>query len=388
MLSPPLLRHDEPTSMNTRSTRALSGSPSPLLGPKRRRLGSDDEGTFLLDVDDAAKVQAAIEESLQQDIQRRLESSLAETRADLESQFPEETKDGFKRARQRANSELSDFVRSREATPLLGPRKTPQCSPGLVPACSPSLSAAAEPLFLPPPQNNPVLEVSAVSELTADAYSHDGLLDHEQLMMAIYASQGLDFAAVQGRAQGFLDSLGLRPHDMGVMNVDEGGNTMINQCFYLSLARGYLGQEATWPDTSELALKLKRAIEAAVLAERPNWAGGSCEVGDEPMAFADFLPIAMKANSGEDADLDVLAELAVCVLDSTSGQVEVYLGSKYDKLESEEAKERNLALLWYTPGHYQTLVNIDEMGSKVWMTYKKFKELLVEHGVMYIETTE
>mmetsp|Transcript_86239 Transcript_86239/g.175162 ORF Transcript_86239/g.175162 Transcript_86239/m.175162 type:complete len:209 (+) Transcript_86239:3-629(+) len=206
-------------------------------------------------------------------------------------------------------------------------------------------------------------------------------------MMAIYASQGLDFNEVQGQAQKFLTEIGLRPHDMGVANIDEHGNTLINQCFYLSIARGYLGHEAGWPEVSELALRLKRAIEAAVLAQRPDWAG-SGETGCEAMAFADFLPLAMKPADGgeEDAELNFLGEMAVCILDSTAGHVEVYLGSKYKDLEDPELLQRNLVLLWYTPGHYQCLVNNDDDGSKVLLTYGDFKDLLSKHGVVYIET--
>jgi len=235
----------------------------------------------------------------------------------------------------------------------------------------------------------PPLEID-VSE--QGMYSHEGLLDHEQLMRAIYESQGLDFAAVQGQAQSFLQKLGLRPHDMGVQNVDETGRTLINQCFYLSIARGYLGHCAGWSETSELALRLKRAIESAVLAERPGWAGlQDSENGEgcgEAMAFADFLPLAMKASSAQDAELNVLAELAVCILDSTAGHVEVYLGAKYKELEDEGTMAQNLVLLWYTPGHYQCLVNNDEGGSKVSMTYSGFKEVLTTNGVVYIETLE
>mmetsp|Transcript_103259 Transcript_103259/g.296400 ORF Transcript_103259/g.296400 Transcript_103259/m.296400 type:complete len:407 (+) Transcript_103259:96-1316(+) len=384
---------------------APEGSPasSPSLGPskvpKRRRAGSDDEGSFLLDGEDSVRVQAAIEASLQQDIKRRMIGSLRETCADLEAAYPEETKGGgFKRARERASSELSDFVRSREATPMLGPAR-PLCSPSLSfqmlpPAASPSRPgspAVASPSLgpaLPPAAEEGDVEFELkVADAVPSMYEHDGLVDHEELMRAIYASQGLDFAAVQGQAQNFLEEIGLRPHDMGVMNVDEHGNMLINQCFYLSIARGYLGHEVPWQDTSELALKMKRAIEASVLAERPGWVVGD-EPGDEAMAFADFLPVAMKASSSEGADLCVLAELAVCILDSAAGHVEVYLGSRYNDLEDEESKERNLVLLWYTPGHYQCLVVNDEDGSKVQLTYDSFKELLSNHGVQYIETLE
>merc|ERR1712054_502765 len=105
------------------------------------------------------------------------------------------------------------------------------------------------------------------------------------------------------------------------------------------------------------------------------------------MAFADFLPIAMKAEAPV-GKRNVISELVVCILDSVAGHVEVYIGPNYGALEDTERQERNLILLWYTPGHYQCLVCGDDAGSKVSMNYQTFKDLLTEHGVQYIETTE
>lgn len=375
-------------------------SESPLRLPKRRRASSDDEASFLLDGDESVRVQAAIEASLsvRQDIKRRMISSLHETRVELESAYPEETKDcTFHRARQRSISELSDFVRSREGTPALGPARAPT-SPAMSfrlgspagsraasPGRSPCMSPALPPTFEEMGGGDVEFELR-VADMSDSMYEHDGMFDHEDIMRAIYLSEGLDYEAVQSKAQSFLEEIGLRPHDMGVKNVDEHGNTLYNQCFYLSIARGYLGHEAQEHGVSELALRLKRAIEASVIAARPGWVAGDTP-GSEAMAFADFLPIAMKA-SGEGTDLGVLAELAVCILDSSAGHVEVYLGSKYNSLQEEESKQTNLVLLWYTPGHYKCLVTNDEVGTKVRMTYDSFKELLGAHGVQYIETLE
>lgn len=426
--------HEDPIPM------MISLSASLELGPEtdpaararsrsRRRLPSADEvGSFILEQDDAARVQSAIEVTLQHDMRARLGNSLRETCADLECNYPEESKKGIHKARERASSELSNFVRSREATPSLGPRHgaSPSLSISLPPAVPsafgyeqlPAAAIATSPMFgssspshVPLDGVSPTLEKSQLpttmesptaipalppaalecenlqmTELVASMYSHDGLLDHEDLLRAIYASQGLDFNAVQGQAHKFLQEIGLRPHDMGVRNVDEQGNTLSNQCFYLSLARGYLGHEAPWSDTSELALRLKRAIEAAVLAERPGTITGNGP-GSEAMAFADFLPVAMKASSSR-GGMDALCELAVGILDSTAGHVEVYLGSKYNDLQDPVAKENNLILLWFTASHYQCLVNDDEFGSKVRMTYDTFKDLLTQQGVQYIETYE
>lgn len=230
---------------------------------------------------------------------------------------------------------------------------------------------------------------AAMAASLGDVYQHDGLFDHEVIMQAIYASQGIDMAAVKNKAEEFLEAIGLRPHDLGIKNTDEQGNALTNQCFYLCLAHGYLGSDAAHQDVSNLALKLRRSIEAAVLIERPTWVGGAGQIGQEAMAFSDFLPIAMqrRENSGEDST-NILAELAVCILDSTAGHVEVYIGPKYKGLESQSAQAQNLILLWYTPGHYQCLVCNDDAGGKVFMAYDEFKELLSKHGVAYIETLE
>ena len=160
------------------------------------------------------------------------------------------------------------------------------------------------------------------------------------------------------------------------------GRNILNQCFYLCLARGYLGHTVEQGEVHNFALQLKRGVEAAVIRERPNWVR---EVGEEVMAFADFLPIAMNAKSEHQT---LAAQLAVCVLDSTTGNVEVYLGPEYKTLADQEARHQNLILLWYTPGHYSCLVHDDEAGTKICMSYVDFRELLVAQGVTYIETCE
>merc|ERR1712216_384338 len=174
---------------------------------------------------------------------------------------------------------------------------------------------------------------------------------------------------------------------MGVKNTDDDGRELLNQCFYLSLARGYLGEEAP---VGGLALRMKHAIETSVLAARPGWASAQGLGSPEDtgvMAFADFLPIAMHAPAAPNKK-NLLSELVVCILDYVAGHVEIYIGPNYARLEDTERQESNLILLWYTPGHYQCLVCDDSAGSKVWMTYTEFKELLTQRGVEYIETTE
>ena len=114
-------------------------------------------------------------------------------------------------------------------------------------------------------------------------------------MEAIYHAQGLDLSATQAKAREFLQTIGMRPHDMGVKTIDEDGRELLNQCFYLNIARGYLGEEAP---VGGLALRMKYAIETSVIAAQPAWAGErGLRAPDDPgaMAFADFLPIAMHA---------------------------------------------------------------------------------------------
>jgi hypothetical protein len=187
--------------------------------------------------------------------------------------------------------------------------------------------------------------------------------------------------AVQAKVGQFLRTLGLRAHDMGAKNVDESGRTIYNQCFYLSLARGYLGHLAPQKQVRDVALKLKRSIESAVIAERPHW---QKEVGEEAQAFADFLPLAMRARK----DRNFLAELAICIMDSSTGQAEVYVGPLYKQLHDVRAQQRNLIVLWYTPGHYKCVVNDDLRGSKVMTTYKDFRNLLMYNNMPFIETFE
>jgi len=347
---------------------------SPDSRGKRPRSNSDEEAAFLLDDSTSAQLQAAIEASIGPEMRKRVKQSLQETLNDIHREHPEDIQD-LPAARRRANSDLAALCSqqtsrcgSRAGSCIATPVFQPQCSPEVtlpdVPECPPKLTLPST------AEEGPLLE-------------HDGLFDHEQLMQAIYLSQGLDFFEVQSKGTRFLQDIGLRPHDLGVQNVDEEGRTLVNQCFYLSIAHGYLGHNALYEEVCGLALRLKRAIEASVLSKRPSWVGTDGEV--EAMAFADFLPIVMHASDSED-ESNILAELVVCILDSVNGHVEVYIGPKYAKLEDPEALQRNLVLLWYTPGHYQSLVCDDRLGSKVMMTYDEFKELASQHGVMYVET--
>uniref|UniRef100_A0A7S1A955 Uncharacterized protein n=1 Tax=Noctiluca scintillans TaxID=2966 RepID=A0A7S1A955_NOCSC len=347
---------------------------APVLSPTLRCRKRPRDKDTLFEVDEENAVQAAVDESFRSDIKLRLETSLQETLADLHNEFPETIDNqDFGRARRKSSSALSGYAQSK-ASPIASLRPSPTFSPKPASAASARSSS-------PPPLVLPASEVSGPTFDPSEFLCHDGLLDHEQLTRAIYLSQGLDFDGAQNKAQEFLHSMGLRILDLGVVNTDEHGNVLLNQCFYLSIARCYLGHTAS-EDVSGLALHLKRAIEANVLATRPAWAAGIDDESGTPMAFADFLPIMMHA---EDANL--VAELAVCILDSVAGHVEVYLGPKYADMDAA-TKERNLILLWYTPGHYQCIVCDDEDGSKVALTYDDFKDMLNKHGITYIETLE
>lgn len=351
---------------------------------KRQRINSDEEAGFILSEREARGIKEALQASpvFGPDMKRRVKNSLQETLADIHNEYPELDNQDFVGARTRAASELSEMA-ERLSTP--GSMKPSR--------------ASDEALWPPPLQLPPAQEVVPLD--TDQLLAYEGLVDHEQLMQAIYASQGLDYAAVQGQAHRFLSDLGLRPHDLGVKNTDEVGKVLVNQCFYLSIAHSYLGNDVEEHEVPALALRLKRAIETSVLASRLGWAGsrsgnsddsvsgdeGSAEI--EAMAFADFLPLAMHAKDEADGGggRNLTAELAICVLDSVQGHVEVFLGPDYESLD-KETKERHLILLWYTPGHYQCLVCDDAVGSKVVMAYDEFKDLLTKHGVVYIETTE
>lgn len=332
--------------------------------PLRRRASSAEEAIFILNEKDASSVQGAIAECIEPSLVQQAQSSLQGTFEEICQQHPEDARN-LTSARARTSSELSDFA------------------------------AAVSSHAVPQDRDPAIVEVREVEDPCVLDIDKDklnrcgGLADHEELTRAVYESQGLDFTQVQGLASEFIKKLGLRPKDLGVRNIDEQGETLLNQCFYLSLAHAYLGND-TPEAASRMALLVRRAIESSVLASNPDWAHGlhASTKGEGPaMVFADFLPIAMREKDDEDS-CNLLAKLAVCILDSVAGHVEVFLGPKYNDLPLKVDQIRNFLLLWYVPGHYQCVVRDDKAGSKVAMTYGEFKELLVEHGVMYIETIE
>lgn len=337
----------------------LLGSPmrtplsSPCAGPSQWPY---DVPALSLDEDETAALQAAIEASLGEDMKRRLQSSLQRTEQELLGGDEGPHRD-LKRARIESSSELEEIVA--KAASQTGESQGQSQAPG-----------------------------PEVERPTFSTYEYAGLLDHEQLLESIYAAQGVDLKAQQERATRLLAEVGLRPLDLGVRNVDEEGRELMNQCFYLSIARSYLGHLTTQAEVQKAALVLKRTVEACVLASHPDWSSDSEKLGENAMAFADFLPVAMAAKDPP----NLVSRLAVLILDATQGHAEVYLGPSYnisaDAESCRQEKEQNLVLLVYTPGHYKALVLDDDAGSKPAWTYSELKALLDQRGIMCIETCD
>lgn len=362
-----------------------------------------------LDDDETAALQAAIEASLGDDMKRRLQSSLQSTEQELWTEYPDETgADGardIKRARLRSSSELEAVAEmpkapsgrsSCRASPCLGPQPPPglagEATDGEVSldATAPKVKDEGMAVEEDGTERGPQPSMVA-SDQAGQTLEYDGLLDHELLLESLYAAQGVDLRAQQDKATQLLAEVGLRALDLGVKNWDEEGRELMNQCFYLSIARSYLGPSPEAEEVHKAALLLKRTVEACVLSAHPEWAHDDQRLGENAMAFADFLPVAMAAKDPP----NLVARLAVLILDTTQGHAEVYLGPQYAKEDGDEAEdrgrdelERNLVLLCYTPGHYKALVSDDGAGSKPAWTYPELKGLLDQRGVMCIETSD
>lgn len=339
-----------------------------------------------LDLDEGtAALQAAIEASLGDDMKRRLQSSLQDTKKDLRTESVEGGRDP-KRVRLQSSSERSE---EEGASNDLNKEKPYAESP-------PRETLDKRPQSVTEDHGCNTAGVPAegahggvdVADSKPVHYEFDGLLDHESLLESLYAAQGISLRAQQEKAMQVLAEVGLRALDLGVKNLDEEGQELINQCFYLSIARSYLGN-AAYEEVLSTALCLKRTVEACVLSQHPEWATDDTRLGENAMAFADFLPIAMGAKPAS-----LIAHLAVLILDSTQGHAEVYLGPLYPKQETilsvseREKLERDLVLLCYTPGHYKALVQDDALGSKPAWTYYELKGLLDQRGVRCIETSD
>eukprot|EP00439_Symbiodinium_sp_Y106_P070827 s261_g12.t1 len=150
------------------------------------------------------------------------------------------------------------------------------------------------------------------------------LREHHALVRELFEKElstpladGVDLELCLVRQMEARTALGLEVCDLGAINRNERGEDgdIYNQCFYLALARSYLGCDSDV--LKETALMFKRNIEAAVLAAHPEW-GGS-RVGEDVQAFSDFLFYVLGSHA-------LLAELSVAVFDASSGGVELYIG--------------------------------------------------------------
>lgn len=395
----------------------LLGSPmrSPIGGPCWRN--GDVMPAFSLDGEEAANLQAAIEASLGNDMKRRLSMSLQDTEQELCAEYPDDSADSESSQRAKRRRRISSDLDQTISEVATTPKVSPAASPTLAPAAAPQIVVKEAP-------DSDAMDAGQGCVCDAQAFAGEfgleyaGLLDHETLLEHLYAASGLDLHAQQERVTQLLAEFNLRSLDLGVKNLDEDGRELVNQCFYLSIARSYLGHTPGLEEVQKVALVMKRTVEACVLQAHPDWAKDDRRLGENAMAFADFLPIAMAAKEPP----NLSARLAVVVLDATQCCAEAYLGPLYanpgstsaslaaegscadshsggaDRIgdsseaiagdRSREELERHLVLLVYTPGHYKALVRDDVCGSKPAWTYSEFKALLDERGVMCIETCD
>lgn len=202
-----------------------------------------------------------------------------------------------------------------------------------------------------------------VLAIKSTAQRDEELRDHRGLVDELFASHGGDVRAHSKRQDAALRALGLTCVEAGASNKDEHGRPIANSCFYLSLATSYLSGVGALDDDSrspdphdptpddelraDTALRLKRLIEAAVLAAHPEWAAQG-KVGEDVQAFSDFLVFILDSPT-------LVSDLCVAVFDSVSGFVDIYKGTNYDKADGHEQRA-NLLTLLYVPGHYQPLL--------------------------------
>jgi len=200
------------------------------------------------------------------------------------------------------------------------------------------------------------------------------LREHREVVRACFERHGADLELYVQKQKLAVDALALGVCDMGAVNVNEWGERMHNQCFYLSIARAYLaGVDSTDKQVKYMALQMKRVIEAAVLQAHPEW--GGTRVGEDVQAFSDFLFFVIGPTG-------LLSELAFAIFDSVSGFVEIYKGKCYPDHARESEQSANLLILNYTPGHYQALIRSHRAGP----TLGELQHLLDEFGVLYIVT--
>ena len=132
-----------------------------------------------------------------------------------------------------------------------------------------------------------------------------------------------------------LNMWGAELFECGATGVDERGQPVHNQCFYLSLAAATCPNEGAIAAT---AYAFKRRIEAAVLLAR----GANYPLEAEEGAFADFLEDGMTS-------VGALSSRAVAVADATTGGITIYTAPALLFTAAP------VILLWHTPGHYQLI---------------------------------
>lgn len=259
-------------------------------------------------------------------------------------------------------------------------------------------------VLLNPATNNPLLASESKDggdiPLKTTAHWDTELKEHRNLVNELYQQHGQDIDANLQRQSFALERLGLCQKEAGSQNYNEKNELIRNSCFYLSLATSYLsgiGALAVWDKSDdgdiddpeenallleaddalikEMALQLKRIIEAAVLSKHPEWAARGF-VGENVQAFSDFLVYILESNS-------VVSDWAVVVFDTTSGFADVYKGQNY-KDGDDEMSESNTICLRFVPGHYQPL--LAATPDSVRPTLKHVLSVLNESGVLYVVT--
>ena len=132
-----------------------------------------------------------------------------------------------------------------------------------------------------------------------------------------------------------LNHWGAELFECGAMGIDERGQPVHNQCFYLSLAAATCQDEGAIATT---AYAFKRRIEAAVLLTR----GAHYPLEAEEGAYADFLEDGMTS-------VGALHSRAVAVADAATGGVTLYAAPEVLDTSAQ------VILLRHTPGHYQLI---------------------------------
>eukprot|EP00931_Biecheleriopsis_adriatica_P059620 TRINITY_DN35704_c0_g1_i1.p1 TRINITY_DN35704_c0_g1~~TRINITY_DN35704_c0_g1_i1.p1 ORF type:complete len:636 (-),score=73.68 TRINITY_DN35704_c0_g1_i1:67-1974(-) len=198
------------------------------------------------------------------------------------------------------------------------------------------------------------------------------LRNHRELVKQKFKEDGVNLEDCARRQTAALRELDLTAKDVGATNRNEQGETIFNQCFYLSVARSYSDENCN-ETVRDTALSLKRVVEAAVLAEHPDWAGE--RVGEDVQAFSDFLVFVLGTNA-------LLSELSVAIFDEATGGVEVYVGRCFPGRGREDDQRPNLLTILYLPGHYQAL--IPRSGRRP--SFKELRHCLERHNVHHVIT--